>query len=530
MLELMRKHARSWIMKTLLGIIIVVFVFYFGTVTSEREAQTIANLDGKILAVVDYQKEYGDLLEFYRQRFGPALNEEIIKGLNLRQQAFDNLIFKAIALNKAEELKLTVTDEDVRESILKHPGFQFGGAFDRRLYENALRSNRMTAEQYELRQREMLTIGRLEGLLAVSAKVSDKEMEGLYRLQNEQINLNYLALSPKDYAKQVSFTREDLEKYLKEEGHLFRNPEHYQVQYLAFLAKDQEGLVEISQEEINSTLEKIKDQLKGAKPATLLRDKITAELRSRKALDLAQTEAKKAYETIYQEENLEGYALKHNLKIHTTDFFPLARVPEVLSQLPNLPQTIPLMGKDEISRLLDDGKGYYILRLVAKRPSYIPPLAEIEKRVAERYLENQAAILCRKSGEEILEQLKKGADLGKLALERGIKVSETGFFRPGGPIPRVGEGTKEINEALYLLTPQKPLADQIYLIDGQFYLFALRGKRAPDAADLEANREAVRKNLERMKREELVRYWIDDYKNSLIKDKRLKIKKEPKDL
>ncbi|MBW2673708.1 MAG: SurA N-terminal domain-containing protein [Deltaproteobacteria bacterium] len=36
MLQLMRKHARNWLMKVVLGIIIIVFVFYFGSMRGLR--------------------------------------------------------------------------------------------------------------------------------------------------------------------------------------------------------------------------------------------------------------------------------------------------------------------------------------------------------------------------------------------------------------------------------------------------------------------------------------------------------------
>ena len=42
MLNIMRKHARNWLMKLILGIIIVVFVFYFGSMGGKQRAERIA--------------------------------------------------------------------------------------------------------------------------------------------------------------------------------------------------------------------------------------------------------------------------------------------------------------------------------------------------------------------------------------------------------------------------------------------------------------------------------------------------------
>jgi peptidyl-prolyl cis-trans isomerase D len=50
MLELMRKHAKNWLMKFLLGMIIVVFIFIFGTRTGKEKSETVAIVDGKEIA------------------------------------------------------------------------------------------------------------------------------------------------------------------------------------------------------------------------------------------------------------------------------------------------------------------------------------------------------------------------------------------------------------------------------------------------------------------------------------------------
>ncbi|MCX5841607.1 MAG: SurA N-terminal domain-containing protein, partial [Deltaproteobacteria bacterium] len=186
MLDLMRKHARNWIMKVLLGIIIVVFIFYFGSIGRSRQADIVATVDGKTIAYVDLQKEYQNLSQFYRQRLGGMLTEEMLKGLNLKQQALDNLIQQAIIIQKAKELDVKVTDEEVQASILATPGFQRGGVFDDRIYKQVLRFNKLTPEDFELLQKNALIMTRFAHLIQEGVKVSDRDLYDLYRFQNEK--------------------------------------------------------------------------------------------------------------------------------------------------------------------------------------------------------------------------------------------------------------------------------------------------------------------------------------------------------
>jgi len=86
MLELMRKHARNWLMKLLLAIIIIVFIFYFGSMTGRQKAEAIATVDGRIITYMEYEKEYRGLVDMYNRRFGGRMTEEMMKGLNLRSR------------------------------------------------------------------------------------------------------------------------------------------------------------------------------------------------------------------------------------------------------------------------------------------------------------------------------------------------------------------------------------------------------------------------------------------------------------
>jgi peptidyl-prolyl cis-trans isomerase D len=158
MLNLMRKHARNWLMKVIMGIIVVVFVISFGSLSVRQRAERIAMIDGKPIVQADFQREYQNMLDVYRQRLGQGLTEEVLKALNLKQQALDRLINEAVLMKKAEEMEIRVTDEDVKAAILSYPAFQRDGIFDERLYEQTIRGFKMSPEEFEESQRRMRSL------------------------------------------------------------------------------------------------------------------------------------------------------------------------------------------------------------------------------------------------------------------------------------------------------------------------------------------------------------------------------------
>src|SRR5512136_720878 len=225
MLDLMRKHAKNWLVKVLLGMVIIVFIFYFGSTRWREKAEAIAIIDGKVIPYVEFHKKYQNLVEAYRQQYKGALTDEMLKSLNLKQQAYDSIINQAVILQKAKDLGIEVSEEEIKGSILSTPAFQRNGVFDERIYNQILRQNKMTPADFEDSQRTLIATVKLEDLIQNGVKVSDKEALDLYRLQNEKINIQYLGLSAKNYEQKVHPRRSDLEMYMKEHENVFSIPD-----------------------------------------------------------------------------------------------------------------------------------------------------------------------------------------------------------------------------------------------------------------------------------------------------------------
>jgi peptidyl-prolyl cis-trans isomerase D len=269
-------------MKVILGIIIVVFIFYFGSMGDKQRAERIAMIDGKPIVYADFQREYLNLVDMYRQRFGQGLTDEMLKSLNLKQQAINNLINQAVIIKKAEAMNVNVTDDDVKAMILAYPGFQKNGAFDQRIYEQTLLSNKMTPDEFESFQRKMLITMKVEDLIHSGVRVSDQEVNDIYRMQSEKINVDFIQISPKTFTGEVKAAPADLEAFLKAHEAQFRIPEQVQIKYLAFMGQDYAAAAKISDAEVADNYERNKNQWtkdKKVQPLAEVKDKIETEIR-----------------------------------------------------------------------------------------------------------------------------------------------------------------------------------------------------------------------------------------------------------
>ncbi|MDO9264274.1 MAG: SurA N-terminal domain-containing protein, partial [Desulfosalsimonadaceae bacterium] len=78
MLNTMRENAGSWIIKVLLGVIVVAFIFMGAGSFRASRASKIATVNGEAISGDQYQRAYSNILENLRSQFGNRLNDEMI--------------------------------------------------------------------------------------------------------------------------------------------------------------------------------------------------------------------------------------------------------------------------------------------------------------------------------------------------------------------------------------------------------------------------------------------------------------------
>ncbi len=531
MLQFMRNQARSWFIKILLGAIIVVFVAYFGSMTSGRGGEAIATVNGKPITYGEFQTEYRNMLDMLRQYYQGALTDEMLKQLNLKQQAFEKILNRAVINEMAGMLHISVTEGEIRQAIASYPAFQKDGAFSQEYYQRILRQNKLSAEDFEAMQKNGILAEKLRILIAEGALVSDLEAKEFYRLQNEKINLQFVKLSPEMFHGRVKYSDSDLEKHLKDNPEAFRVREKVQVQYVIFSAPDLAGTAEVTEDEINKFYAAYgRKYAKSGKtpPLSEIRGKIISEIKSVRGMDAASREAKKAYETIYQENNFEEYAKKGNLRIHSTDVFTKDSIPAEIRELKDISSLLFSLKKDEVTPPVPSEKGYYLFRLVSLKPSYIPALNEVRKSVENSLINTEAAKLAAAEADKLLDELKKGADFKKACSDKGLKIAETGMFVAGTPkIPNLGD-SRDLSLSLSQLSEKNPYPGKVFAVNNIPVIVKFKERQLADEKGF--NKDALKSALTRAKENSLYQAWLNQAKDDLAKSGKLKIIKDIKDL
>jgi len=518
----MRKQAKSWLMKIILSLIIIVFALYFGSTHRDRSTETIASLDGQAISYADFHREYQDLLALAQRQYQDTLTDEVIKSLNLKQLAFDTLIQKAIFLYKTNKLGIRVTDEEVRNTIISFPAFQRDGVFDDYLYRDILKRQNLSPEEFEAAQKTNIITGKLRELLISSVFITDEDALEFYKLMNERVNIQFVRIKASDMAKEISPSTGDLEEFLTQNASRFRIPEQVRLKYLIFPATEANT---VSEEDITHQIAVQKETWRKSNPHLTekeMRNLAIAELKRISGMQNAARKAKNAHDTIYQEENFDQFANQNRYTVHTTNSFSLTAPPQEFRNIRDFQKEISLLQKDEISSVLSDDSKYYLFQRIEEKPAYTPPLKEIEASVRSAFMASESQGMMVNKAQDILDQLRKGADWRKICSEKRLNITETGFFRIGNIIPQIGS-SEEISDAILGMTSTIPYPTKPFIIGDSAYIIRFVSRETPNLGDYETKRVDLKQNLLSFRQEILLRTWLKETQENMMKKGLLKI-------
>jgi len=257
--------------------------------------------------------------------------------------------------------------------------------------------------------------------------------------------------------------------------------------------------IEEVREEKQKSFEEVKDQVLQA----LKKEKAKAEA-SRKADD--------AFYSLFRSRDLEGYSREKDVPIKTTGLFKEGdEIPDI-GRNPSFYSSAFSLKLGEISPVVSIPPNFYILKLVNKKDSRIPPLNEVKEGVTRKVIGTKAEEKARQVAEELLKQIGTGKNIRDVAREKGFHLEETGFFtRTAGVVPKIGP-TREFMGILASLTEKNPVPKEIIRTKDGYFVVRLSGYEPADQTKFQSVKKNLEKRLSYQKQEEAFQNWLEQLK------------------
>jgi peptidyl-prolyl cis-trans isomerase D len=471
---MMRKHAKSWLIKVLIGIIALVFIFYFGYSFTAKKGLKVAYVNGELISGMEYQKAYWDLLEALRRQYKDVWNDNLIKVFDLKNRALDNLINQKLISQEARKIGLDVTESEIQQAIMDYPAFQIDGQFDMRRYRGLLNQNRMKPEDFEASMAKELLDGKLRQFLLTFMPVTDQEVLDYYSYTNEKIKISYVQFKPENFKKSINPDQASLETFFKDRQEGYRVPEKIKLAYLLIDPETFKDKVEIKDDEIEEYYEYNMDTFQ--QPKKVKARHILFKL----SQDAAGAEEKKVKEkaTEVLEEARKGNDFATLAKKYSEGptkssggdlgYFTAGRMVKPFEE------TAFKMKKGEISDLVRTRFGYHIIKVEDVKEARTKALDEVRDQISKTLLKTGSAELAHEYALSLIDQMPYDADLAKYAAERELEIKNTGAFSQDQPIPGIG-GDDKLRQSLFSL--QKNETSELLELKEKFYIFQVSERK-----------------------------------------------------
>jgi peptidyl-prolyl cis-trans isomerase D len=502
MLDFMRRHAGTWMIKALLFAIVVVFVFWGVGSWTSRDEGIVATVNGESISQEAYRSAYNRLLDQVRQSLGANLNDELLKSLNLPAQALDQLIDRALLRQAAERMKLEISDELVSQTIQGLPVFQQGGSFSPRRYDAFLSQQRLTRAAFEEDVRQRLLFQELERLVTGGVKVSDTEAEEWYKWSNAAIRVEFVAIEADRY-QNISVTPEEISQFFDRRKESYRTEPEIRVRYLYFNPDAYTGRITLTEPEIRDYYD-----------ANIERFVIPKTVEARHILirlpaDAAAEAVEKARVKIQEIQKMarEGKDFAELARQHSEDEGTqsqggaLGAFPREAMVQPFADAAFALQA-GQISEPVRTRFGLHLIKVEKVNEGRTRSFEEAQAEIRSLLMRERTRTLAYDEADAAFDAASAAGDLAAAAAARKIEVRSTDFFTRSAAVKGIAQGD-QFARAAFQLAPGE-ISDVQDFGDG-YYLLQVAESRPARIPELSTAESSVRQDLIKEKQNELAR-------------------------
>jgi peptidyl-prolyl cis-trans isomerase D len=264
MLNFIRSHAASWIVKVLFVMLILSFAAWgIGDIFRlQRQAGPVITVGDVKIRREAVSQQFDRVIRSMQPLFNNRLDRDQARQIGLLDRAVDQLISEALLQQETQKLGIIATDDVVRHAIQTDPNFQGpDGKFDRNRFERILAGSELSEQGYVELLRRDLTAGQLIGAVSTAVDVPQILTETLYRQRNER-RVAEVAVVAVDAKAEIPAPEENvLKDWYEVHKDQFQAPEYRAVSIAVLspevLAKD----IQVTDEEIASEYQARKDTI-----------------------------------------------------------------------------------------------------------------------------------------------------------------------------------------------------------------------------------------------------------------------------
>lgn len=255
MLQMLRSSATGWVVKILLGMLVLSFAVWgiediFRIGGGGRYAATIGERN---ISVDEFRNAYTNELRRIGNQAKRVITPEQARAAGLGEKVLGDLVNEAAIDAKIIELKLSMTDEEVAREIQADEMFRGpAGGFDRTTFQEILRQNNLNETRYVELQRQFSVRKQLTDALMSNIEAPTAFRQAIHEFNADSRSITYLDLKPEAASAVPAPAAEALKAYYEQRKSAFAAPEYRKVAALSLDPKAIGATMAISDSELKA--------------------------------------------------------------------------------------------------------------------------------------------------------------------------------------------------------------------------------------------------------------------------------------
>jgi peptidyl-prolyl cis-trans isomerase D len=242
------------------------------------------------------------------------------------------------------------------------------------------------------------------------------------------------------------------------------------------------------------------------------RPKVIEALKHKAGVDIARDQMREDLAAALNGLELDKIAAKRGLKLVQTPFFAAGDTVAGTEHNPDVVQTAFKLEKGDVRSVTGGKSDPVLVKLIDRRPAYVPPFAEVRDKVRATLIRLQAEIAAREAAEGVLKRIKTATDFPKVAAAENLRIFSTGpFDRASQTLPGIGEFA-EVTEAAGAIASLPGLIDKVLEHNGNSYIFLLLSRTTPSQDDWKKASSQFKEQLLQSRRAQAWQAFLDSLK------------------
>lgn len=207
--------------------------------------------DEPVIRAEEFQQQLMRRLQTYKEQFKDNFNKSMISQWRIPEQTLQEMTRSTIILMEAEKLNIEVSDEELRDQIIKLPVLQQDGKFvGQATYLRWLDAMRMDVTEFENQFKKQVIGEKLQELVTGPLVIDGDTLLDKYKREKDQAELDYITFLHDRVKEDINPTDNELMEYYENNKEDFNSLEKRAAYVIAFKFDDYKKEVHVTPQEI----------------------------------------------------------------------------------------------------------------------------------------------------------------------------------------------------------------------------------------------------------------------------------------